>query len=241
MMNEPPAEGNQQVAPDPRSRRRVMGGMEREEVNRDVLGWEENRTPLHEERLDAVMDHLRADGVETVLDLGCGSGALLERLLAEPRMRRIVGVDNSPGALLTAEERFTSPAGSRDERLSLRRGSITDVDRDLTGFDAAVLVETIEHLDPAHLSRLERSLFTNLRPGLVLITTPNREFNVLYGLGPDEYRHAHHRFEWDRARFERWAEGVSHRNGYSVTFEGIGPANAWYGSSTQMGVFRRDS
>lgn len=205
----------------------------------EVLGWEERTTPLHEERLDAVLDHLRTRRVETVLDLGCGSGALLERLLSEPALRRIVGVDRSSRALLTAERRLTGHDGTRDERLSLRHGSVTADHHDLAGFDAAVLIETIEHLDPGHLSGLERSLFTRLRPAHVVITTPNHEYNALYGLEPGEYRHPHHRFEWDRAHFERWATGIAARNRYTVAFEGIGPAHAWLGSSTQMALFRR--
>jgi small RNA 2'-O-methyltransferase len=185
------------------------------------------------------MDQLRTGDVETVVDLGCGSGALLQRLLREPHLRRIVGVDSSPHALHTAEQRLTSADGSRDERLSLRQGSVMSVDRDLSGFDAVVLVETIEHLEPAHLSRLEDCVFGRLMPGRVLITTPNREYNALHGLAPGEYRHPHHRFEWDRSRFERWATGVARRNSYNVNFVGIGPGNAWFGSSTQMAVFRR--
>lgn len=204
----------------------------------DVLGWGDTSTASHEERLDVVMEHLSAGGVETVLDLGCGSGALVERLLARRELRRIVGIDASPQALLEAEARTASEDGARDGRLTLRCGSVTTVDADLAGFDAAALIETIEHLDPAHLSRLEYSLFARLKPGLVLITTPNREYNTLHGLAPGEYRHPHHRFEWDRPKFEAWAAGVAARNGYGVAFAGVGPANAWFGSSTQMAVFR---
>jgi hypothetical protein len=103
------------------------------------------------------------------------------------------------------------------------------------------MVETIEHLDPAHLCRLERSLFACLRPCLAVITTPNREYNTLLGLRPDEFRHPDHRFEWERRRFEDWSRGVARRNGYSVEFDGVGPANAWFGSSTQMAVFHSNS
>jgi hypothetical protein len=71
----------------------------------------------------------------------------------------------------------------------------------------------------------------------VVITTPNREYNTLLGLRPDEFRHPDHRFEWERRRFEGWSRGVARRNGYSVEFDGVGPANAWFGSSTQMAVF----
>ncbi|MEX2465516.1 MAG: methyltransferase domain-containing protein [Gemmatimonadota bacterium] len=207
---------------------------------RRVPGWDDTSTALHEERLDGVMSHLSTPEVETVLDLGCGSGALLERLAAEPRLRRIVGIDRSLQALQAARERLTHDGGSLDARLALRQGSVTDADADLVGFDAAVLVETIEHLEPTHLSLLERSILTRLRPARVVITTPNREYNVLYGLGSDEYRHPHHRFEWDRAKFEGWVSGASGRNGYRASFEGIGPRDHRFGSPTQMAILRRD-
>lgn len=205
----------------------------------EVLGWEETSTPFHEERLDAVLEQLLMGGPETVLDLGCGSGALLELLLGEPGLRRIVGVDPSQRALTAAAQRLVGADGTRDERLSLRQGSVTALDEDLAGFDAAALVETIEHLEPPRLSAMERALFARLAPGRVVMTTPNREYNTVYGLGPGEHRHPHHRFEWDRPKFERWATGVASRNGYSVAFQGIGPAHALYGSSTQMAVFAR--
>jgi small RNA 2'-O-methyltransferase len=196
-------------------------------------------TRLHEERLDGVVDRLLSAGVQSVLDLGCGNGALLERLLAEPRLLRIVGVDRSLPCLDEARARLASPGGVQDPRLALRQGSVLDLDDDLTGFDAAVLVETIEHLDPAHLSRLERGLFLRLRPERVVVTTPNREYNVLFGLERRERRHPHHRFEWDRAKFERWASGAARRTRYDVTFESLGPVHDWRGSPTQMAVFVR--
>lgn len=206
----------------------------------EVLGWERTSTPLHGERLDAVVGHLVTDGVETVLDLGCGSGALLERLLSIPHLRRIVGVDRSAYALLQAEGRLVFDDGGSDPRLSLREASITSLPADLAGFDAAALVETLEHLHPGQLSILEQGVFQRLRPGRVVMTTPNREYNEILGLAPGEVRHPDHRFEWDRARFQRWAEGVARRNGYSVTFAGVGPGNAWFGNATQMAEFQRD-
>lgn len=180
-----------------------------------------------------------AAGAESVLDLGCGTGALLERLLLEPSLRRVVGVDRSLRALNTARSRLAFPDGTLDARLSLRQASVTDLDADLAGFDAAVLIETLEHLPPAHLSLLERSLFVRLRPGRILVTTPNREYNVMYGLAPSEYRHPGHEFEWTRAKFERWASGVAGRNGYEVSFDGFGPSHDWLGNPTQLATFVR--
>lgn len=201
------------------------------------LDHEDASTALHEERLDVVAQLLLDSGATRVLDLGCGSGALLLRLLAEAQFTRIVGLDTSLEALGHADRllrRSTSGIG----RLTLRHGSFTTADEELKGFDAAAMVETIEHIEPSHLSRVERAVFAQMRPELVVMTTPNREYNELYGIAKGERRHADHRFEWDRSRFEAWAAGVGERNGYVVEFDSIGPANAWLGGPTQMSVFR---
>lgn len=200
-----------------------------------VPGWRTS-TALHDERLDAVTQHLLGGRTELLLDLGCGSGALIERLLLEPRVRRVVGVDNSPLALHAARRRLDTCRNNG--RWTLRDGSITESQHGLPAVDAVALVETIEHLNPSHLSRLERAVF-GLHPDLVVVTTPNREYNPVYGLAPGEYRHPHHRFEWDRRRFEAWTAGVAARNGYDAQFEAIGPAHMWYGTPTQMAIIRR--
>jgi 3' terminal RNA ribose 2'-O-methyltransferase Hen1 len=202
------------------------------------LGQTETSTALHEERLTAVTRVLLESGVRTVLDLGCGSGALLQRLVAEEQFTAIIGVDTSPRALLLAERLLASEFSAERGRLSLRCISFTDAAPELEGFDAAALVETIEHVPPAHLSQVERAVFSELRPSTVVITTPNHEYNVLYGLAAGEFRHPDHQFEWKRPRFQAWAGGVAERNGYRATFGGVGPSHPWLGSPTQMGVFR---
>jgi small RNA 2'-O-methyltransferase len=204
-------------------------------IGGSMLGWGSS-TALHDERLDAVAEQLLRGSTDVLVDLGCGSGALIERLLLEPCVGRVIGVDNSPLALCAARRRLDTDRNSG--RWMLREASITDAQLDVPAVDAVALVETIEHLNPSHLSRLERAVFA-LRSALVVITTPNREYNPLYGLAPGEYRHPDHRFEWDRPRLERWAAGLALRHGYHVEFEGIGPAHAWHGAPTQMAVFRR--
>jgi small RNA 2'-O-methyltransferase len=219
-----------------RSRRRAAAsGWEL--LGRDSRGQDETKSPLHEERLDAVVRALAAAGARTVVDLGCGSGSLLRRLAAEPAFTRIVGVDTSMEALRVAEAALGDAIDGK--RLALRHGSFTDPDEDLRGFDAAALVETIEHVEPSRLSRLERAVFARMQPGVAVVTTPNREYNVRYGLAEGELRHVDHRFEWPRARFRSWADGVGERNGYRVSFADIGPADPLLGSPTQMAVFVR--
>jgi 3' terminal RNA ribose 2'-O-methyltransferase Hen1 len=200
------------------------------------------RVGLHEQRLAAVTDLISASGARTVLDLGCGAGKLMAKLLAEPGLDRIVGMDVSHRALETAARRLRleQMAPRARDRVELLHGSLTYRDSRLRGFDAAAVVEVIEHLDPPRLGAFERALFGHARPGLILVTTPNAEYNVLFeGLAPGTPRHADHRFEWTRQQFAQWAAGVADRHGYAAELSGIGPADPELGCPSQLAVFRR--
>lgn len=196
--------------------------------------------------MQAVLAALRACGVCSVLDLGCGSGRLVARLAREPGVRRIVGVDASGEAIRAAEDRLRADRLRADGAgpgvsVTLLHASFTEPDPRLAGFDAAAMVETIEHVDPDRLSAVERAVFACYRPGVVVMTTPNREYNGLLGVPGHRLRHPDHRFEWTRARFRSWAAGVAGRNGYAVAFADIGDVHPSLGGATQMAVFARDT
>ena len=192
---------------------------------------------LHEERLHAALDALRAAGATRVLDLGCGDGDLLVRLATDDRFERLVGVDLCAASLDRLRLRLAS-AEVRAGRVALFCASMTEPRPELTGFDCAILIETIEHLDPGHLSRLERTLFHHLRPRAVVITTPNAEFNRLLGVPSHRFRHPDHRFEWSRARLRKWARRVATEARYEVRFEDVGGCHPDLGGASQMAVFR---
>ena len=195
---------------------------------------------LHDIRLDSVTAELKRLGARSVLDLGCGEGRLMARLMKERGIDRIVGVDPSVRTLDVAARRLhLNTAGEAlRERVALQMGSLTYGDRRWQDFDAACLVEVIEHIDPHRLSALEQSLFATARPGHVIVTTPNREYNALFENMPaDKLRHGDHRFEWTRPEFREWAEGVAVRNGYSVAFSDLGPVDETHGAPSQMAVF----
>jgi hypothetical protein len=81
-------------------------------------------------------------------------------------------------------------------------------------------------------------LFAFARPRHVVITTPNREYNILFPtLPPGRMRHDDHRFEWSRAEFHEWANAMGARFGYEATIEPVGPVDAEYGAPSQMAVF----
>ena len=196
---------------------------------------------LHDLRLDKVLKVIQDEGARSVLDLGCGEGKLLQRLIKTYGIKRIVGVDASVRMLEIASRRLNlkTAGDAMRERVSLQLGSLTYADRRLTGFDAATLVEVIEHIDPARLSALEQSLFGFARPRMVVVTTPNREYNVLFeSMAECGRRHPDHRFEWTRAEFADWANSVCARCDYSVDITPLGPLDETHGGPSQMAVFR---
>lgn len=194
-----------------------------------------NGQSLHRQRIAAVIATLAERQTTSILDLGCGPAPLLEALVAQPRLERLIAMDICPNALERARARVAVPP----PRLRFICGSFAQRCDELRGFDAAVLLETIEHLDPADLSKVENALFAYHKPTHVVITTPNVEFNPLPGVPQGRLRHAGHRFEWTRAKFGRWAAGVAERNGYAVTFSGAGPTHPGLGQPTQIAIFDR--
>jgi 3' terminal RNA ribose 2'-O-methyltransferase Hen1 len=195
---------------------------------------------LRAQRLDAVEAALAESGARRVLDLGCGSGALLRRLLSGG-YERVVGVDVSVRALEGAARRLDldSMHDAERARIELLQSALTYRDRRLAGFDAAALVEVIEHLDPPRLRPFEDNVFGSARPATVVVSTPNAEYNVRWpGVG-DGFRHPDHRFEWTREEFAAWTEGVAGRHGYAVRRVPVGLEDPEVGAPTQMAVFSR--
>jgi 3' terminal RNA ribose 2'-O-methyltransferase Hen1 len=197
---------------------------------------------LAEQRMGAVMAALRSSGAKRVLDLGCGEGRLLRELLTDKSFMEIVGMDVSHRALEIASHklRMEDLPPMQKERIRLIHGSLTYRDKRLAGYDAATVVEVIEHLDPARLAAFERVLFEFARPQTVVVTTPNVEYNTKFDTLPaGKMRHKDHRFEWSRAEFQAWATGIVERCGYAVRFLPVGPEDSIVGSPTQMGIFTR--
>jgi len=197
---------------------------------------------LNEQRLTAVVDQVAAAGASRVVDLGCGGGKLVQRILRDTKVEKVLGVDVSYRALSAASRRlhFDTMAPRQRERVELVQGALTYRDRRTQGFDVATVIEVIEHLDPPRIAAFERCVFAFARPGRVVVTTPNVEYNTLFETLPvGSLRHRDHRFEWTRAEFSAWAADVGLRHGYSFEVSGIGPVDPERGSPTQMAVFRR--
>lgn len=209
-------------------------------ADEEPVAADARRVPLNRQRYDAVHAALVELGATSVIDLGCGSGRLLERLLKTPGLRRVTGSDVSTRSLQLAARRLHVDRMSerQSERVELFQGALTYEDDRYAGYDAAVLMEVVEHVDPSRVAALERVVFGAARPRAVLVTTPNREYNVNYA-GLSGPRHPDHRFEWDRAEFAAWTSRVASTYGYAVEQRGIGDADEATGSPTQLAVFTR--
>lgn len=222
-----------------------LGELDVEEVSsqQDEVQLEE-RIGLNEMRLTTATEIIKQSGAKRVLDLGCGEGKLLRKLLKEKQFEEIVGMDVSHQSLKIAQQRLhydRMPEKQRD-RINLFQGSLSYRDSRLEGYDAAAVIEVIEHLDTPRLSSFERVLFEYARPQMVVLTTPNVEYNIKFeDLPAGKFRHRDHRFEWTREEFQTWASKISKRFGYNVTFHPIGQTDEIVGSPTQMAVFTQDS
>ncbi|MEU4639742.1 3' terminal RNA ribose 2'-O-methyltransferase Hen1 [Micromonospora sp. NPDC023814] len=193
-------------------------------------------------RREAVLAALVESGASRVLDLGCGGGALLAALVGDRRFTEIVGTDVSSHALTLAARRLRLdrlPERQRD-RVRLWQSALTYRDDRLRGYDAAVLMEVIEHVNPPRLPALEDAVLGHARPATVVVTTPNVEYNVRYeGLPAGRFRHADHRFEWTRAEFAAWVDRVAATYGYSAAIGGVGDDDPEVGAPTQLAVLTR--
>ena len=196
---------------------------------------------LAAQRREVVLGLLRAAGGGRVGDLGCGEGALVAELLADPAFTEVVAADVSARALAAAERRLQPERMPERQRARLRllQTSLTYRDARLAGLDAAALVEVVEHVDPERLPALERCVLGSAAPRTLVVTTPNAEHNVRFGLVPGEFRHPDHRFEWTRAEFRRWAAAAAAAHGYAVEFTGAGPDDPEVGPPTQVAVLTR--
>jgi 3' terminal RNA ribose 2'-O-methyltransferase Hen1 len=198
--------------------------------------------PLAEQRRGAVLAALRSARATSVADLGCGEGTLVAALLADRTVQKVVATDVSVRSLEVAARKLrldTMPEMQR-ARLQIFQSSLTYRDTRLSGLDAAVLMEVIEHVDPPRLAALEHCVFGEAAPATVVVTTPNVEYNVRFpDLPPGQYRHRDHRFEWTRAEFSEWTARVAERFGYSVRQLPVGNDDPDVGPPSQLAVFTR--
>ncbi len=206
---------------------------------------------LWKQRRDFAIDKLNLYNAKSVIDLGCGQGAMLQELLDLDQFDSLLGVDLSFNALERAntackmDRNSVRSARKQNIELNLYQGSLADADARFLGCDALVSLEVIEHLDPDVVDAFPLTIFRDYAPNVAIISTPNAEFNIyfpelLYGTPDSKFRHNDHRFEWTRHEFERWATLQAQTFSYQVSFSGVGTFDySEKGFCTQFAVFTK--
>jgi 3' terminal RNA ribose 2'-O-methyltransferase Hen1 len=215
---------------------------EKQETQEQEEATIEKKISLNEQRMICVLEVLKQHGATTVIDLGCGEGRLLRDLLKQSAFTKVAGMDVSTRALAIARDRLhleRLPARLA-EKVSLFQGSLLYRDQRLRDYEAATAIEVIEHLDPPRLAAFERVILGEARPRLLILTTPNVEYNVRFeSLPAGRMRHGDHRFEWTRAELRAWAERVARTYGYAFEWLPVGAEDPDLGPPTQMAVFTK--
>ncbi|WP_203248843.1 methyltransferase domain-containing protein [Sporosarcina beigongshangi] len=176
---------------------------------------------------------------KSIVDFGSGEGKLAVRLGFVKGVQEILAVEPSEIESLKAMKRFENVI----EKYGFVEptpmwGSLFYYDERLKDKDIIILCEVIEHIDEERLPKVMDLLLDDYRPNVLIITTPNQEYNAVYEM-QDAKRHSDHRFEWTRDEFEQWCADRNQFGKYRLTFEGIGEMHEAFGYPTQMCTFVR--
>ncbi|KAH9645783.1 hypothetical protein HF086_012510 [Spodoptera exigua] len=155
---------------------------------------------------DLLMDERWCGKLEKVVDFGHHDMSFIKYLKEVPGIRYILGVDietiplRCSSDLLSGDE--YSPKRESPLQVTLFQGNAADPDYRLIGCDAVIAIEMIEHMLPHDLERLVHTVFGFIKPWVVIFTTPNADFNVLFkALEKNGLRRMDHFFEWTREQF----------------------------------------
>ncbi|MFG1463985.1 metalloregulator ArsR/SmtB family transcription factor [Xanthobacter sp. DSM 24535] len=142
---------------------------------------------------DAVHEALAGTPIDSLLDLGTGTGRMLE--LFAPEIGRGIGIDLSPDMLRIARAHLEQ-AGIRN--CSVRQGDIYNLAMPRDSFDAIIIHQVLHFLDDA--GRAVREAARLLRPGgrLLVIDFAPHDLEFL------REAHAHRRLGFSTEAVEGW-------------------------------------
>lgn len=81
-----------------------------------------------------------------------------------------------------------------------------------------------------------------MKPKIVILTTPNREYNVLFEDFEGPFRHWDHKFEWTRQEFQEWVQSKildKYKDYVLDRFDGVGEGPENIGHCSQIAVLVR--
>lgn len=197
---------------------------------------------LNELRYRAITDVVAALPVKrSIVDMGAGEGNLSARLAYIPGVESILAVEPSGQSRLRAMERFAKLEG-RSGVVAMPEpiiGSLFYFDEQMQNQDVMILCEVIEHIEEYRLNGIMDTIMNEYQPDVLLVTTPNKEYNEVYAMEQESFRHHDHRFEWTRAELVSRCEEWTQQGNYAYEIKGIGEHAEGYGQPTQLVIFER--
>lgn len=189
-----------------------------------------------QQRFDAISDVLT--GGETLIDIGCGEMFYGMKLCG--KYETIFAVDADAEQQDINQGKLAKR--SIDNIVPLTAKATPEwVKENEALFDGAdvLLTEVIEHMSLEEANALiEAILSTNYKR--LIVTTPNKDFNVNYGFSDTDMRHDDHQFELPYVKFAKWMEKLWETKKPAATMiYGIGDSVADE-RVTAMAVFERE-
>ncbi|VVD02227.1 unnamed protein product [Leptidea sinapis] len=176
---------------------------------------------------DCLMDERWNGQLEKVVDFGYHDMSFIKYLKEVPGIKHVLGVDIETIPLQCSSLILGCDEHTRENplKVTLFQGNAADPDYRLIGCDAVIAIEMIEHMLPHDLERFVHTVFGFIKPRIVILTTPNADFNILFkALENNGLRRLDHFFEWSRSQFNDWCSNIVDRYpNYTVTCKGIGP------------------
>ncbi|XP_055311458.1 small RNA 2'-O-methyltransferase [Sitodiplosis mosellana] len=190
--------------------------------------------------------------IKKVTEFGCADMSLVLLIRRNDHLQHILQIDIDDELLKRFEQRA---APLTWEYLSRRKlplitdvyhGSVDSPHECLLDSDVVICVELIEHLFPETEQNLPQNIFGFIKPKIAVFTTPNADFNILFGSSKFEngFRHEDHKFEWTQQQFKDWAQNICIRYpNYRFSVSGVGElptdADEQLGKCSQMATFVR--
>ncbi|MDR3470419.1 MAG: metalloregulator ArsR/SmtB family transcription factor [Devosia sp.] len=149
---------------------------------------------------EAILEHMGTRRVELLLDLGTGTGRMLE--LLAPHYRRGIGIDQSREMLGVARAKL---AAAGIGHAQVRLGDIANLDPSLGRADLVVLHQVMHYFDDP--GRLLAEIRPALRDGgeLLIVDFAPHEFEFL------RLHHAHRRLGLSESQMAVWAAAAGLR------------------------------
>lgn len=223
------------------------------------------RPPLYIQRYDYVCGILEKYNCKTYVDIGCAECKLLRYLKnTNTELNLMIGIDIDQEVLSNGKEILSNSwfdyIQPRENPLEIHliKGDISlpsdyfieQACYENTNLDCVSMVEIIEHMYPDVLEKAMETVFMKLKPRIIIVTTPNIEYNIVFenlqaegNEKRSKFRHWDHKFEWTRKEFQEWCEILLNKyTDYElICYDGLGlppDDNEGVGHCSQIAIFQ---